>query len=225
MRVHGLTTALLFLTVPATMVAQTAGTFEVTGFGRYTRYDNTLAIQEGGSGGGSLGFYPIRNLAIEAEGAYTESHSNVTGLGISNIPLRGRLTYHLPLGGYASALRIGAGYLHNLYRKDVSFDDDGFTGVVGVRWGLSPSFGFRVDGTADYVKSPDGNRTDEYLNWGAQVGLSLRFGGRSGKPNDRHKDRDQDRVTDNSDSCPNTASGKTVDTSGCAANQKDADRD
>jgi outer membrane protein OmpA-like peptidoglycan-associated protein len=220
MRVHGLTTALLFTAVTAAG-AQAPGTLEITGFGRYTRYDSTLAIQEGASGGGSLGFYPIRNLAIEAEGAYSESHSNLSGIGISNIPLRGRLTYHIPLGGYASALRIGAGYLHNMYRKDVSFDDNGFTGVVGFRWGLSPSFGFRVDGTADYVKSPEANPTQEYINWGAQVGLSLRFGGKSGKP----KDRDKDGVLDVKDSCPNTLLGKSVDPNGCAADQKDGDRD
>ncbi|HVQ46694.1 MAG TPA: outer membrane beta-barrel protein, partial [Gemmatimonadales bacterium] len=180
MRVRGLTTALLFLTAPATIVAQAPGSFELTGFGRYTRYDSTLAIQEGASGGGSLGFYPIRNLAVEAEAAYTKSHSTVSGIGITNIPLRGRLTYHIPLGGFSSALRIGAGYIHNLYRDGVSFDDPGFTGVLGFRWGLSPSFGFRVDGTADYIRNPDANRTTEYINWGAQVGLTLRVGGKAG---------------------------------------------
>jgi outer membrane protein OmpA-like peptidoglycan-associated protein len=221
MRVHGLTTALLFLTAPATLVAQAAGSFELTGFGRYTRYDSTLAIQEGASGGGSLGFYPIRNLAIEAEGAYTRSHSTVSGIGITNIPLRGRLTYHIPLGGFSSALRVGAGYVHNLYRDGVSFDDPGFTGVLGFRWGLSPSFGFKVDGTADYIRNPDADRTDEYINWGAQVGLTLRVGGKSKGP----KDHDKDGVADLKDSCPNTVPGKAVDAYGCASNQKDADRD
>jgi outer membrane protein OmpA-like peptidoglycan-associated protein len=221
MRVRGLTTALLFLTAPATILAQSPGSFELTGFGRYTRYDSTLAIQEGASGGGSLGFYPIRNLAIEAEGAYTKSHSTVSGIGITNIPLRGRLTYHIPLGGFSSALRIGAGYVHNLYRDGVSFDDPGFTGVLGVRWGLSPSFGFRVDGTADYIRNPDANRTNEYVNWGAQVGLTLRVGGKAGGP----KDQDKDGVADLKDSCPNTVTGKAVDAYGCASNQKDGDRD
>jgi outer membrane protein OmpA-like peptidoglycan-associated protein len=219
MRVRGLTTALLFLSATAAG-AQAPGTFEITGFGRYTRYDSTLAIQEGASGGGSLGFYPIRNLAIEAEGAYSKSHSTASGIGITNIPLRGRLTYHIPLGGYASALRIGAGYVHNLYRDAVSFEDPGITGVLGFRWGLSPSFGFRVDGTADYIRSPEVG-SSEYVNWGAQVGLSLRFGGGAGKP----KDKDRDGVLDLKDSCPNTVTGKSVDANGCASNQKDGDRD
>ena len=221
MRVRGLTTALLLLTAPATMVAQATGSIELTGFGRYSRYDRTLAIQEGASGGGSLGFYPIRNLAIEAEGAYTRSHSTVSGIDITNIPLRGRLTYHIPLGGFSSALRVGAGYVHNLYRDGVSFDDPGLTGVLGFRWGLSPSFGFKVDGTADYIRNPDADRTGEYINWGAQVGLTLRVGGKSKGP----RDRDTDGVADLKDSCPNTVPGKTVDAYGCASNQKDADRD
>ena len=211
----------LLLTTATAAVAQSAGTFEITGFGRYTRFDDTLAIQEGSSGGASLGFYPLRNLAFEAEAAYTKSHSNLSGVGITNIPLRGRLTYHVPLGGYASALRIGAGYVHNLYRDGVRFEDPGITGIIGFRWGLSPSFGFRVDGTADYVKSPDANRADQYINWGAQVGLSFRAGAPSGQP----KDRDKDNVLDKMDSCPNTTSGKAVDPFGCAAYQKDGDHD
>jgi outer membrane protein OmpA-like peptidoglycan-associated protein len=221
MRVRGLIWALICSTA-TTAGAQTAGTFEITGFGRYSRFDDVLAIQEGSSGGGSLGLYPVRNLAVEAEAAYSQSHSNLTGVGITNIPLRGRLTYHVPLGGYASALRIGAGYVRNMYRKDVSFDDNGFTGVVGFRWGLSPSFGFRVDGTADYVRSPDANRADQYVNWGAQVGLSLRMGGGH---HGTAKDSDKDGVGNAADRCPATPVGKTVDANGCAGNQLDGDHD
>ena len=211
----------LLLATATVAGAQSSGTFEISGFGRYTRYADSLALQEGPSGGASLGFYPIRNLAIEAEGAYSETHSNVTGMPVFNIPLRARLTYHVPLGGYASALRIGAGYLHNLYRKSVSFEDPGFTGVVGFRWGLSPTLGLRLDGIADYVKSPEANRTDEYLNWGAQVGVSIRVGAGPAQP----KDRDRDHIADRMDSCPNTVAGKSVDANGCSANQKDGDRD
>ena len=88
MRVRGLTLALLLGTATGA-AAQSGGTFEITGFGRYTRYDDSLALQEGSSGGGSLGFYPIRNLALEAEAAYAATHSNLSGIGVSNIPLRG----------------------------------------------------------------------------------------------------------------------------------------
>ncbi|MGZ8399606.1 MAG: outer membrane beta-barrel protein, partial [Gemmatimonadales bacterium] len=172
MRVRGITLVLLLTTASVA----SAQSFEITGFGRFTRFDDTLRIQEELGGGGSLGFYLLPILALEAEGAYTKTHSNVTGLPVSNIPLRGRLSLNIPIGGHASRIRIGAGYVRNLYRESVNFDDNGFTGIFGVRFGLSPSYGFRVDGTADYVKSPEGGRTDAYVNWGAQAGLSLMLG-------------------------------------------------
>ncbi len=217
MRVRGITLVLLLTTASVA----SAQSFEITGFGRFTRFDDTLRTQEELGGGGSLGFYLLPILALEAEGSYTKTHSNVTGLPVSNIPLRGRLSLHIPIGGYASAIRIGAGYVRNMYRESVKFDDNGFTGIFGFRFGLSPSYGFRVDGTADYVGSPEGGRADHYINWGAQAGLSLMFGRSSGGS----KDKDQDGIVNKYDACANTPAGKAVDAAGCAASQKDADRD
>jgi outer membrane protein OmpA-like peptidoglycan-associated protein len=214
-------TMVLLLTTAQIASGQSAGTFEITGFGRFTRFDDTLRIQEELGGGGSLGLYLLPILALEAEGAYTRTHSNVSGLSVSNIPLRGRLSLHIPIGGYASGIRVGAGYVRNLYRKNANFDDNGFTGIFGFRFGLSPSYGFRIDGTADYVRSPEGGRVDDYINWGAQAGLSLMLGRTSGKV----KDSDQDGVGNKLDQCPSTPVGKAVDAVGCAASQKDADRD
>ena len=223
MRVRGLTMVLLLTTATAAS-AQSAGTFEITGFGRFTRFDDTLRIQEELGGGGSLGFYLLPILAIEAEGAYTKTHSNVTGLPVTNIPLRGRLSLHIPIGGYASGIRVGAGYVRNLYRKSVNFDDNGFTGIFGFRWGLSRNFGFRIDGTADYVRSPEGGRADHYINWGAQAGLSLMLDASPGGT-ETTKDKDQDGVGDKLDRCPSTPVGKAVDGAGCAASQRDTDSD
>ncbi len=222
MRVRGITLVLL-LTTASVASAQSAGTFEITGFGRFTRFDDTLRIQEELGGGGSLGFFLLPILALEAEGAYTRTHSNATGLPVSNIPLRARLSLHIPIGGYSSGIRIGAGYVRNLYRKSVNFDDNGFTGIFGFRFGLSPSYGFRIDGTADYVRSPEGGRADDYINWGAQAGLSLMLGRSSGSGG--VKDKDQDGVANKVDQCPNTSLGKAVDAVGCSASQKDTDRD
>ena len=227
MRVRGLTMVLLLTTATAAS-AQSAGTFEITGFGRFTRFDDTLRIQEELGGGGSLGFYLLPILAIEAEGAYTKTHSNVTGLPVTNVPLRGRLSLHIPIGGYASGIRVGAGYVRSLYRKSVNFDDNGYTGIFGFRWGLSRNFGFRIDGTADYVRSPEGGRADHYINWGAQAGLSLMLNaspGGSETAKDKDKDKDQDGVGDKLDQCPATPVGKAVDGTGCAASQRDTDGD
>jgi outer membrane protein OmpA-like peptidoglycan-associated protein len=216
MPMRGLSVALLLSTATAA-AAQSAGSFEVNGFGRYTRFDDTLRIQEEAGGGGSLAFFPLKNVAVEGEGAYTRTHSNVTSLPVSNIPLRARLTYHIPIGGYSSSVRLGVGYVRNLYRKSLNFDDNGFTGIFGVRVGFTQSLGLRLDGTADYVRSPEGGRADNYVNWGMQAGLSLLFRNSS--------DGDKDGVANNADRCPGTPRGKAVDASGCAASQLDADRD
>ena len=152
----------------------------------------------------------VRNLAIEAEGAYTSTSTEGTpALDVSNIPARGRLTYHIPLGGYASAVRLGAGYVRNMYRQDEDLDDDGITGLLGLRVGLSERFALQADGTLDYVPSPDGDRVDNYANWGIQAGAVILLGNKY--------DRDKDGVQDGVDRCPGTPAGETVDSAGCAA--------
>jgi outer membrane protein OmpA-like peptidoglycan-associated protein len=216
MRAPRLALALLLGTATAA-AAQSAGSIDLTGFGRYTRFDDPLRIQEQAGGGGSLSFFPLTNVALEGEGAYTRTHSNLSGGAVSNVTLRGRLAYHIPIGGYSSSLRLGVGYLRNLYRKDASFDDNGVTGIFGVRVGFTPNFGVRLDGTADYVRSPDAGRTDKYVNWGMQAGLSLLLG--------KSADGDKDGVLNHSDRCPGTPHGKTVDGSGCAVSQLDSDHD
>jgi outer membrane protein OmpA-like peptidoglycan-associated protein len=249
MRLPGIFFALL-LSTATTVAGQSAGSFDISGFGRFTRLDNNLRIQEEAGGGGSLAFFPLANVAVEGEGAYTRTHSNITRNPITNITLRGRLSYNVPIGGHSSSLRIGAGYLRNLYRKDIDFDDNGFTGIFGVRVGFTENLGLRLDATADYVRSPEGGRVDKYVNWGMQAGLSFLFGKSADgdkdgvlNPGDRcggtprgksvdgsgcaasQLDADQDRVNDELDRCPNTATSESVDPNGCSASQTDADHD
>jgi outer membrane protein OmpA-like peptidoglycan-associated protein len=222
MRVRGLITALLLTTTATAAGAQTAGSYEINGFGRYTRFDNTLGPADKFGGGGSLGFFMLTNLALEAEAAYTTTNDALAN-SITNIPLRGRLSYHLPLGGNGTSVRMGVGYVRNLYRDGVSFDDDGYTGIVGLRLGLGPTLGFRMDGTADYFRSPDAGRA-KYVNWGGQAGLSLVFGN-SGSSKKEDKDKDRDGVLEHLDHCPKTPAGMNVDAAGCALSQLDSDRD
>src|SRR5919109_1510290 len=125
----------LMLTATAAS-GQSAGSFEVSGFGRYPVFDDTQGLNDRFGGGGGLGFYLLRNLALEAEGSYLKTSTTLGGIPVTNIPIRGRLTYHVPLGGNASALRLGVGYVRDLYRDGVSFDNDGVTKVLGFRWGI-----------------------------------------------------------------------------------------
>jgi outer membrane protein OmpA-like peptidoglycan-associated protein len=216
MRVPGLTLAFLLFSTAA-VTAQSSGSTEITGFGRYTRSDDALGLQNKVGGGGSLSFFVVRNLALEAEGSYTRTEDGFAN-PITNIPLRGRLSYHMPLGGAASSIRIGAGYVRNLYRSSVSLDDDGFTGIFGIRLGLTNHIGFRMDGTADYVRNPTAV-AGKYVNWGGQAGLSVLMG------NSSYSDKDKDGVQDRNDLCGGTPIGKSVDSAGCAASQLDSDRD
>ena len=198
--------------------AQTPGTFEIGGFGRYTFFDDTLHLDDEVGGGGFLGVFIVRNLAIEAEGAYTSTSTDATpSIDVSNTPIRGRLTYHIPLGGYASAIRVGAGYVRNMYGSDVDVDDDGATGVLGLRVGLGKKFALQADGTIDYVPSPAEDRADDYMNLGIQVGGVILLG--------NSYDKDKDGVDDGADRCPGTPAGEAPDAAGCAASQRDTDSD
>jgi outer membrane protein OmpA-like peptidoglycan-associated protein len=219
MRMRGFSLALLVGTTTIA-AAQSAGSVDLTGFGRYTRFDDPLRIQEEAGGGGSVAFFLLKNVAVEGEGAYTKTHSNISGNSVINVPLRARLTYHIPVGGYSSSLRLGAGYIRNLYRQDVRLDDNGFTGILGVRVGVTRNIGLRLDATADYVRSPQSGVVDKYINWGMQSGLSVVFGGGHGSG-----DSDKDGIANPGDRCPGTPRGKAVDGSGCAASQLDSDKD
>ena len=207
----------LLCTVATGAAAQSPGTFEIGGFGRANFFADTLSLDRHLGGGGWLAFFPVRNLAIEAEAAYTKTRIIATSTDVSNIPLRGRLTYNIPLGDNASSFQIGGGYVRDMYRTGQHFNDDGVTGLAGFRFGVSPNVGIRTSVTLDYVPSPQASRADHYVNWGIQVGLGLMLGNKY--------DSDHDGVKDNADKCPNTPRGEPVDADGCSASQRDTDGD
>ena len=207
----------LLCTVASGAAAQSPGTFEIGGFGRANFFADTLSLDRHLGGGGWLAIFPVRNLAVEAEAAYTKTRLIGTGSDVSSIPLRGRLTYNIPLGDNASTFQIGAGYVRNLYRETQHFNDDGVTGLAGFRFGVSPNVGIRTSVTLDYVPSPQASRADHYANWGIQVGLGLMLGNKY--------DSDHDGVKDNVDKCPDTPRGEPVDADGCSASQRDTDGD
>ena len=207
----------LLCTIASSAVAQTPGAFEIGGFGRATFFADTLNLDHHFGGGGWLAFYFTHNLAIEGEAAYTKTRVVSTEINVKNIPLRGRLTYNIPLGDNASSFQVGAGYVRDMYREDQHFNDDGITGLAGLRLGLSPSWSVRLSVTADYVPSPKENRADNYLNLGGQLGIGLLL-------NNKY-DEDKDGVQDKADRCPGTPKGEQVDANGCSASQRDTDGD
>jgi outer membrane protein OmpA-like peptidoglycan-associated protein len=212
---------LTMLASAGSAAAQTPGTFEIGGFARYSLFDDDLTLEDKVGGGGMLGIFIIKNLALEAEGAYTKTGpENVDNVDVTNTPIRGRLTYHIPIGGPISAIRVGAGYVRDMYGEDADFDGDGVTGVLGVRIGLSSKLALNIDGTVDYVPSPPdeaGAGLDNYMNFGVQGGLALVLGNKY--------DDDKDGVKDNVDRCKGTPAGESVNGEGCSASQRDTDKD
>ena len=57
----------LLCTVATGAAAQSPGTFEIGGFGMANFFADTLSLDRHLGGGGWLAFFPVRNLAIEAE--------------------------------------------------------------------------------------------------------------------------------------------------------------
>lgn len=201
-----------------TLPAQAAGTIEFGGFGRFTRFDKSLALDNAYGGGGYLGVFLAPGLAIEGTGGYLPT----TGPFIPDgtlIPLRAQLVYGRPFIG-SLGLMLGAGYVHNVYGKTANYSDDGVSGLFGLRLGLGSSWAMRVEAVEDFIPSPQNQSSSVPNNWNfsLQAGLSALIG------NSHPKDSDHDGVGDKFDNCPNTPPGESVDAHGCPL-PKDSDGD
>ena len=157
-RLFILAAASILAAAPA--AAQRPGSIELDGFGSWTRFDNSLQLKNRFGAGGLLGIFFVKNVAVEGDASYTRTHlkSGLPG-DFSYIPIRARLAAHVPLGSSYSRLIFGAGYVAARYREDLHVTDDGFTGLVGLKLGLSRHVGLRADGIIDYLpiqREPDG---------------------------------------------------------------------
>jgi outer membrane protein OmpA-like peptidoglycan-associated protein len=175
---------LAFTTAPA--AAQSAGTLELGAFAQASYFEESIRFDQGSGGGGVLvGFFPARNLELEAEGAFVPTEGR-EGLNVSYLPLRARLLYNVPVGEHGAFL-IGAGYVRNEFRRDYDTSEDGATGMIGARLGLPANLSIRLSTYVDYIPSPSielypspALEPDHNVNWGIQVGLSFLTGrGRS----------------------------------------------
>ena len=179
----------VLLAVAAPCVAQSPGAFEIGGFARYTFYDNDLNLEDKVGGGGTLGIFFARNVALEAEAA-TTSTSDTTDIAEHRQHAHSRSALlHIPLGGCASAIRMGAGYVRDMFGKDADSSDDGITGLLGLRFGLgkkSRAPGGRDAGLRAEPEELDGGQLQELRRPGrrtaaAQQQLRQRQGRRQGQ--------------------------------------------
>lgn len=183
---------LVVLSVAATLVApvavdaQSPGAIEVGGFGRFTKFADTLRLDPAVGGGGRVGLYVLKNLLAEVELSYADATvatpvPRPLGPGlltsVSHTLWASRLTYNYPVSDRVRLL-LGGGYAYDAYGRvrAVAPRGGGPQGLVGMRYLLTDRLSARVEGTGTYVTpadpqaQPGGRATG--LNLGAQAGLS-----------------------------------------------------
>lgn len=213
------------LLVPAAH-AQRQGTFEFGLFARKNWFGESYGLANRAGGGARLGFYLLRHLELEANGAYTPTRlfPETTNGDVRVTRLNGALHYDIPLSDHAAFI-LGGGYTYNKYQLragGVNNDmghETGPSGLVGFRFGLGSIVSIRIDGTFDYFSSPDSLLTFPNVNkdyhYGLQAGLAFLFGNRGEGYKSGNADADGDGVNDSADQCPNTPKGTAVNSSGC----------
>ena len=142
--------AALLLTAP--VAAQRAGSVELGGYAVYPQFDNSLQFSNKVGFGGQLGIFIASNLALEADVSRisTTQDGTPTDLDVSFMPMRGRLVYNIPIGGY-SRLMLGAGYVRTRLGDFYDNSESGFTGITGLKIGMGQHAILRLDGTIDYI--------------------------------------------------------------------------
>jgi len=173
---HRIARAVLALTTLAGPAAFAQGSFEIGGFGSYTRFDRSLQLGEWKGGGARLTLMSGSGFStwmLEAEGSYAQS--KLAEISLRYAPARARLGYALPLGRTASFL-LGAGAVRNHYMVDDEILSEwGYTGLAGFRLELGSFMVLRLDAVTDYIAKPL-NETAELpnnINSSAQLGLSF----------------------------------------------------
>lgn len=195
-------------------LGQEGGVVELGLFGRFTRFDETLGLDNRPGGGLRLGLFLNRIFSLELDGSYT-SADGPAGATASYVPLHARALVHLPVGEL-SALSLGLGYVRHEYGDPFNASEDGVGGLAGARFALTPWLALRTDVTADYVPSPV-NAANDNWNIGGQLGLSFLLGAAP-------RDTDGDGVRDKIDRCPGTPIAERVDPTGCPI-PRDTDHD
>jgi outer membrane protein OmpA-like peptidoglycan-associated protein len=191
------------------VLAQDKGTWELGGFGRFTKYDGSFSTarksENSYGGGGRIGYFFSRKFELEADGSFNASdlENYFTGQRSSPIrywPFHLRGLFNAPLGSSAQFL-IGPGLTFNHYGssnnaavKTIHGNDFGVGGLVGFRFRLLRWLALRADGTLDWMPSPV-NAKDEIIalgptdptvpgsntHLGVQLGLSILTGGKCTK--------------------------------------------
>ena len=188
--------ATLTVALPASVFAQRQGANEIGGFGRLSKFADTLKLDTGLGAGGRVGIYAFKNWLVEMELSYADLDVNAprTGLAardtlnsVSHALWSYRLTYNHPVSDRLKLL-AGAGYGYDAYgrARTVAPRGGGPQGLLGMRFIINNRLSARVEGTGTYIMPADADAKPvaraSALNLGAQAGLSLSFFTEGPKP-------------------------------------------
>ena len=188
--------ATLTVALPATVFAQRQGAIEIGGFGRVSKFADTLKLDTGLGVGGRVGIYAFKNWLVEMELSYADLDVNAprTGLAardtlnsVSHALWSYRLTYNHPVSDRLKLL-AGAGYGYDAYgrARTVAPRGGGPQGLLGMRFIINNRLSARVEGTGTYIMPADADAQPVAratgLNLGAQAGLSMSFFTEGPKP-------------------------------------------
>ena len=200
------------IAVPGAAQAGSGGQVELGILGTITQYDDSLGLEHQFGGGGRVGFFFTRLLALEVNGDYTVTRQSGTGDRVKVARLAADLVAYGHVTSW-NAFYLGAGYERQYYRGAVHNDEDAVNAIVGDRISLGGRVALRLEGRGSFA--PAGKF--RVANLSASAGLSIfAFGGPA-------RDSDTDLVPDKRDLCPATPQGITVDEKGCPMDS-DGDR-
>jgi len=207
------------------LAAQYDRRYEVGLFGAFTKYDKTFGLANKIGGGVRFSYAVTPMIGLEVEALF-QSPQDVTAstqiepmIGAGSLVINtlnaSRMTVYV-LGGY-SRLDFGA---TNPYR----FTDGGFHAGAGTKMYMSSRVALRFEARAIFTPQSNSSFAQNATHLVASAGFAF-F-----QPDTRHGpptvaaigDADRDGVPDNTDACPDTPLGATVDSRGCPA---DADGD
>lgn len=185
----------LFLATP--LLAQQKGTWEIGGFGRYNVYDKSFSqVDESKSknsfgAGGRVGYFFSDRFSLELDGSGNatdlDGTSGVQSIGMVYLPFHLRALYNGAIGERSSWI-LGGGVNYNRYnvssradnftKKTFDGSDWGVGALAGFRAGLNDVWSLRIDGTMDYIPSPQSDAEGSNTMLGLQAGLSAFLGGK-----------------------------------------------
>ncbi len=199
-----LVVATLLAMVAAPAMAQQKGSVELGGFIKFTHYDKSYGTSEkranSWGGGARLGYFLSKKWELELDGSgnATDVKEFFTGYGstaLTYYPFHLRALYNQKLGeGSPFTWLIGAGPAYSRYGKNLLTEpnfkgsDWGIGAITGIRASLTNWLAARLDGTLDYIPSPNnasdrvihqgngitaGSAASSNTNLGVQLGLSV----------------------------------------------------